>query len=117
MRLAVIAVEGFEIEPKLAQVLRFEAVHLQLDGHQAVEPSMKKQQIECEVPPANLHGVFRSDETEVAPEFDEKVPEPHQQSAMQVVFCVGNRQVEKLDKICVLEDAAGRGTVNLSHHW
>ena len=117
MGFAVIAIEGFEIELQLAEILGLEAVYLQLDRNQTVEPSVKKQHIEREVSAPNLHRIFRSDEAEVAPEFDKKFLEPRQQTAMQVVFRMGHRQVKKLDKIGVLQNAVGRISMNLSHHW
>src|SRR5882672_8038467 len=99
MELAVIAVEGFEIELQFPQILGLEAVHLQLNGHQTVELPMKQQEVDDEISTPDLHRIFRSDETEVVPEFDKKVLQPHQQGAMQIVFGMGHRQVEKLDKI------------------
>lgn len=75
---------------------------------------MKEQQVECEVPAANLHGVLRTDETEVAAEFDQKRLEPREQPAMQVRLAVFIGQIQEFDHVGVLEDAGG-GAVILSH--
>ena len=114
MRLARVAVEGFEVEAQLAQVLGLETVHLQLDGDQAVEATMKEQQVEGEVPAANLHGVLRTDVTEVAAELDQERLEPCEQAAMQVRLAVFVGQIQELDHVGVLEDAGG-AAMTLSH--
>ena len=117
MGLAVIAVEGLEVEVELAKVFGLETVHLQFDGDEAVEAAMEEQQIECEVATAYLYGIFGADETEVAPEFDEELPESREQAVVQVGLAVGIWQIEKLDKIGVLENAADGITMSLSHRW
>ena len=113
-KLARVAVEGFEVEPQLAQVLGLETAHLQLDGDQAIEAPVKEQQVECEVPAANQHRLLGTDETKVAAKFDQKRLEPREQPAMQVRLAVFIGQIEEFDHVGVLEDAGG-GAVILSH--
>src|SRR2546423_581116 len=48
--LADVAVQGLQIELQLAQVLRLELVHLELERDQAVQAAMKKEQVEEEIP-------------------------------------------------------------------
>jgi hypothetical protein len=46
VRFAHVTVQRFQVEVQLAQVLGLEAVHLQLDGHQAVQAAVEKQQVD-----------------------------------------------------------------------
>jgi hypothetical protein len=54
VRLLHVPVQRLQVERKLAQVLWLEASDLQLDGHQAVQPTMEEQHVQGEVPPAHL---------------------------------------------------------------
>ena len=47
--LAMVAVEGFEVEIELAEVFRAEFPDLEFDGDEAVQATMKKEQVEGEV--------------------------------------------------------------------
>ena len=78
-----------------------------INGDQAVEPTVKEQQIQREVAPAHLHGVLAADEAEIAPELDQKIFEPQQQATMQVGFQVVLRQLQKFDEVAVFENAGG----------
>src|SRR4029078_9141349 len=98
-------------------MLGLEAVHLQFNGHQTIEPPMKQQEVDCEVPTPTLHGIFGPDETEVVPELDKKFLQPRQQAAMKIILGVGHRQIKEFDKIGVLQNAVGSDAVDLSHHW
>ena len=71
--LADVTIEGFQIEVELAQMLRFETVHLEFYGNQCIEAAMEEEQVECKVPRADLHGIFGTDETEVAAQLDQKL--------------------------------------------
>ena len=102
--LADIAIERFEVELQLAQVFRLEATHLQFDGDQAVQLPVKEEQVQGEVAPADLHGVFRADETEVTAQLSEKAPEVAHQGAVEVDFGVTVRQTEEFEEVRVLED-------------
>jgi hypothetical protein len=74
MGLAHVAVEGFEVELQLAEVLGLELVHFQFDGDQTVQTAMEEQEIEREVPPADLDGVLRTDKAESRPNSVMKRP-------------------------------------------
>ena len=56
VRLAHIAVERLEVEVQLAQVLGLEAIHLQLDRHQAVQPPVEEQQSSAKSRPPTWSG-------------------------------------------------------------
>ena len=58
MRLTLIAIQCFQIEIELAQVLRLEAADFQFDRDQAVEVPMEKQQVECKITAADLKRVL-----------------------------------------------------------
>jgi hypothetical protein len=68
-----------KIKIELAQALGFESVHLQLNGDQAVQTSVKKQQVEREVTTADLHREFRADEAEIPTQLDQKRAQLRQQ--------------------------------------
>ena len=74
VRLAVVAVEGFEVDVELAEVLRLEAAGLEFEGDEAVQPAVKKEQVEREILSADLDGILRADEAKVAAQLGEKRP-------------------------------------------
>lgn len=117
MRLAGVAVQRFEVEVELAQVLGLEPVYLQLDRHQAVQATVEEQQVEREVPSTHLHRELRSDEAEIAAQFDEEAAKLAQQAAVQVGLGLVDRQAQELQRVGVLEKACGRITMNFSHRW
>ncbi len=70
-RLPQMLERGWKIDS--AQMLGLETVHLQLDGHQAVQAAVEKQQVKRKVPPTHLQRIFRADKTKVASQFNQKV--------------------------------------------
>ena len=112
VRLLDVAVEGFEVELQLAQILRLKFVNFQFKRHQTCEASMEKQQVEFEVSPADLDRVMTADKAEIATEFDKEILEPFNQAAMKVGFRVIFGQVEKFDEVTVSEDGYGIGMQN-----
>jgi len=76
MRLAYVAVEGFEVEFQFAEVLGLKLVHLQLKGDEAVEGAVEKEEVYGEIAPPDLHRIFRADETEVATQFTKEIFQP-----------------------------------------
>ena len=102
---SVVAVERFEVEIELSQVFGRKTRGLKLDGDQAIESAVEKQQVERKILLADLQGVFAADEAEITTQFEQKLFEPRQQAALQVAFGIADRQVEKFDQIAVLEDA------------
>jgi hypothetical protein len=67
-----IAVKGFEVELKLAEMLGLELVDLQLDGNEAHQPPVEEQEIKGKVPTTNLHRVFGANEAEISAEFGDE---------------------------------------------
>jgi len=57
-----------------ARALRLELAHLQLDSHERLQLPVEEQQVEQEVPTADLHAIVLADEREVATEFEQKPP-------------------------------------------
>lgn len=74
MRFAFFAIQSFQIEAQLAQILRFKTPDLELDGHQAVETPMKEQQIQRKITPADLNRVLGADKAEIAAQFAQTAP-------------------------------------------
>ena len=79
-----VAVECLQIELQLAQVLGLELDDLQFEGDQAVERPVEEEQVEHEVPPADLDRVLAADEAEVAAELDQELLELLDQGPLQV---------------------------------
>jgi hypothetical protein len=79
-----VPVQGLQVELELPQVLWLEAAHLQLDSDQAAQSPMKEEEVEGEIPPSDLEGVFRADEAEIAPQFEDKSLQLPHQTTMQV---------------------------------
>ena len=57
-----------------------------------------------------------ADVAEVATEFDQKLLELLDQTALQVGLGMPRRKVEELDEVAVFEDGGGV-RVSLSHRW
>ncbi len=91
VRLADVAVEGFQIELQLAQMLGLELTELELDGDQAGEAPMEEQQVEREVATADMQGHFAANEAEVAAQLGQKAAEVAKQALMQVGLAVISR--------------------------
>jgi hypothetical protein len=55
---AYIAVQRLQVEIQFAKILRLKFVNLEFKGDKSVKTAMELKQIECKIPPANLHGKF-----------------------------------------------------------
>ena len=108
VRLLVVAVERLQVEAEFAEMFRLEFAHLELKRHQAVEAPVEEQQIEEEIPVANLHLKLLADKAEITPEFEQEVFEMPDQPPLQVSFAVGFRKVEEFDQVTVFEDRSCR---------
>ncbi len=97
--LAVIAVEGFEVEVELAKMLGLEAGGLEFNGDEAVQSAMEEKQVKGEVLPANLDGIFGTDEAEIAAQFGEKAAQIAEQRAVQVGFGMVVGEAQKLQEL------------------
>jgi len=69
-------------------VLGLEPSDFQLEGHEAGEPSVEEDEVDREIPVADLHGVFRADEAEVATELGDEATEVAKQRRVQICFGV-----------------------------
>ena len=56
-------------------MLGLELVDFQFEGDQAVERPVEEEQVEGEIPPADLERVLAADEAEVAAQFDQELLE------------------------------------------
>src|SRR5450830_426989 len=110
-----IAIQRFQIEVQLAQILRLETADLQLNGHQAVESTVKEQQIQSKITPTDLQRVFGADKAEVAAQLDEEIFQPRQQSLMQIDLGMAAGEAEKLNHIGIAKYLQSIG-VRLSQH-
>ena len=86
-----VAVQRFEVEAELAEILRLKPSDFEFEGDQAIEAAVEKEQVEREVAAADLDREFGADEAEIAAELDQEVSEFEQQSTMQVGFGVVGR--------------------------
>ena len=66
VRLLHVAVEGLQVEFQFAEMLRLELAYLYFESNQGVECSVEEQQIESEIPSADLERILAADEAEVA---------------------------------------------------
>ena len=73
MRLAHVPVERLQVELQLAEVLGLELLNLQLERDQAVQRPVEEQQVDLEVPPADLDLVVAADEAEVPAQLDQEL--------------------------------------------
>ncbi len=84
MRLLHVAVERLDVERELAEVGGLELVDLQLEGDEALQPAVEEHEVDREVLVADLHGVLRADEAEVATELGEEAAEVAKERAVEV---------------------------------
>jgi hypothetical protein len=75
MRLLDVAIEGFQVELKLAEMLGLELDDLELECDQAIERPVEEEEIEGEIPSANLDRVLATDVAEIAAELDQELLE------------------------------------------
>jgi len=90
-------------------VLGLELHHLELEGDQGIEGPVEEEQVEGEIPPADLDRVLAADVTEIAPELDQELLELLDQGPLQIDLGMLGRKVEELDKIGIPEDRCGIG--------
>ena len=114
--LAVVAVEGFEVEVDLTEVLRAEFANLQLDGDEAVHAAMEEQQIEREILSADLDGILGADEAEVPSQLSDEAAQIAQESPFQIRLGMLRGQAEEFEGVDVFEELGGLG-VQLSQRW
>lgn len=74
MGLANIPIQGFQIEFQLSEVFRFETADLQFKGDQAIQATVKEQEIKRKISSADLDGIFGTNETEVLPPVRSESP-------------------------------------------
>lgn len=82
VRLAVVAVEGFEVEVQLAEVAGFESGGLEFYGDEAIQAAMEEEEIDRKILSADLDGIFRADEAKIAAEFSDEPLEAEQETPM-----------------------------------
>ena len=70
---------------------------------------VEEQQVEGEIPPADLDRVLAADEAEIAAQLEKELLELLDQAMLQVGLGVAGRKVNELDEIGVLEDGGGVG--------
>ncbi len=105
MRLFHIAVEGFEIELELAEVLGLELFDFQFDADKSVQCPVEEEKVDCEVAATDLERILAANKAKISTEFDQELFELHNKAALEVGFRVAGRKVEKLQQIGILKNA------------
>ena len=82
MGLLHVAVEGLQVELELSEMVRLELIDFQLEGDQAVQCPVEEEEIQGEIPPADLEGVMAADEAEVAAQLDQELLQLLDQGAL-----------------------------------
>ncbi len=88
---------------KLAQVLRLEAVNLQLNCDQSIQAPVKEQEVKRKIPAAHLNRHLRSHVAEVASQLRKESLKLLKESAMQVCLCVAGLQIKELQDTAIFE--------------
>jgi hypothetical protein len=114
VRLLHVSVEGLDIEAQLSEVLGFELPNFELESNEAGEAPVEEDEVDREIPTADLNRILRADEAEVAPELADEPTKVAEKRAMEVGLGVLLRQAQKLQAVLVLEVFEARW-VNLCH--
>ena len=77
---------------------------------------MEEQEVEVEIPPADLDAELFTGETKVRPEFDQELLEVGDEGLLELPFGVGGGQVQEVQQVGVLEHHPGI-RVHLCHQW
>jgi hypothetical protein len=102
-----VPVQGLEVEFHFAEMLRFEFLDFQIEGDQALQPPVKEQEVQTKVLAADLEGILLTDETKVAPQFNEEASEFADERRLKLCLRVAVCKLDKFDHIAVLERAFG----------
>lgn len=113
---AYISVESFQIKIQLAEIFRLEPRHLQFKCDQAVETTMKEEQIESKVARSYLHRELRADKAKVPAKLQQKFSHSVEQPTMQITLTMFLRQSQKLNSVGISEDRI-RTRMRLVHQW
>ena len=100
---AHVAVEGFEVEFHLAEVLGFEFPDFQIESDETLKPPMEEKQVQTKILAADLKQVLLTHETEVAAQFEEEFLQIRDQAALETALVMDRRQVEEVEQVGVLE--------------
>ena len=79
----------------------------QLNGDEAVQATVEKQQVDRAVARADLDGILLADEGEIAAQFPQKLPQTVDQGPPEVRLGVSGWQVQKFNDVAVFEVLAG----------
>ena len=104
VRFLDVPVQRLQIELQLAEMLGLELVRFQLKSDRAIQRPIEEEQIQGEVPAADLEQVLAADEAEVSSQLDEELFEILNQSPFQVLLPIGPGQVEEFDQVAIFED-------------
>ncbi len=78
--------------------------HFPFESDEGVECPVEEEQVQREIPPADLDRVPAADEAEVATQLQQELLELLHQAALQVGLGVAGRKVNEFNEIGVLED-------------
>jgi len=76
-------------------MLRLELRDLKIESHQALQRTMEEQEVEVEIPPADLEAQLFARETKVWPEFDQELLEVGDEGLLELPFGVGGGRSRK----------------------
>jgi hypothetical protein len=82
-------VDRREVEVRLADELGLELLVLQLDDDEAAQAEVVEEQVDVEIPPADLHVDLLTDEGEADAQLQQEVAEPGDQAVFQFALADG----------------------------
>ena len=94
MGLLYVAVEGFEVEFHLAEMLGPELINLEVEGDEALESAMVEQEVEPEVLAAKLQEILLPDKEEIPSQFEEELLEVGHEAGLEIGFGVSRFWVQ-----------------------
>ena len=82
MGFANVAVERFQVELQLAEMLGLKLFDLQFEIDKAIEGAVEEQEVQFEISAADLKPILAANEAEIATDFDQELLEILDQSVM-----------------------------------
>ena len=98
-----LAVERSQIELHLADKLRLELTHLELDGDQALQPSMEEQKVDEELAAVHLQPVLAPNKGEKAAHGAQELFDATHQRALQLTLGMLLPEFEKVKGVFILD--------------
>jgi len=107
--LAHLFVENAQVELHLADILRLELADLELDGDEALESAVEKQQIDEILPALDLQAELAADKSEHASHSAEEILDAADQGTLQLALRMLVAQLQKIEGVFVPDSKPGPG--------